>query len=313
MLKNFKFIIIMFVLTLIISSCHKPQYILPNDGIEEELDERESISQEEQIRPNRELSLLFSAKNTSYEACIYNDTIYYTGLGGWGILRYIDPQTGFSEILCTDALCTHKGPKALCLANVNFFDVWRIATDGKCLYVYAIKDKSIYDDFKGSYREPKHGIYEIDLKNNNIKTIIEWNSLDGRLIPTIMIQDDYIYYTKRNKAEDNYNTLYRVKKTGGNYEQLNKNNISFQQFEILGNEIYYRSLDNIIYKSDFSTEYPQVIAENAMNFIIKDRYIYTANEKWEYTEGNYAVGDSEVILSIKVDTKRVNKVQRLCE
>jgi hypothetical protein len=311
MIKKRLIITILITIMILLSSCEKPQYLNNDDTqgadiLGSESDNIDLSNENVEIpRPDRKINLSFAPDNVNEKgiACVYGGVLYYTSPSG-DILRYIDPQTGFGEIMCNDPLCNHAGDNALCLANYGFFTVWTIITDGKSLYVYAGKDNGIYDNFKGTYKPMKYGIYEIDVKTNKFRTVTEWDGMEGRLIPTIKIQDDYIYYSRRTNIADNNNALYRVKKSGGSAEQLSNTNISFQQFEIVGDKVYYRSLESIIYRSDFTMTNTEKVSENVTYFTIKDKYIYTSYEIWENVQGNYSSQSSKG--AFRYEIRRIN-------
>lgn len=145
-----------------------------------------------------------------------------------------------------------------------------ITTDGQYLYCHA-RDMQINDSGKIM---PYTGIYKIDIINNEINVLAEWDTPNYRHnYYSMQINGDYIYFFKDNDYKSN--DICRVKINGTEYEQLTNNKGSIYTGIFFINDTVYYHKDINLYKTTINNlDNGELFFENLYAIELYNGYFY---------------------------------------
>ena len=154
-------------------------------------------------------------------------------------------------------------------------EIFGIATDGEYLYCHAY-NLQIKED---TADELKSGLYKIDVENNIITPLHEWDTPKYRSNNySIKFREDYVYFFKSNNYESN--DVCRVKKDGTEFEQLTDNKEStYSGLFFAGDRVYYHRNSNLYKTTLDNLENGELFYEDLYSIELYNGYFYCLENK----------------------------------
>jgi len=267
-LKRIIFIIIT-VSVIVLSACAGEGLI--------RLNTEETSTDTGRVQRNLSLSFYTDSINSVGQAVVY-DGLLFTCLTPSTPLQYVDPKTGYVNVLCKDTLCSHFNTG--CLGDAKYITPFNMTADSEGLIILgsrAVRNSSFL------------GIYRFNMKNQSISTIYEWDKT-SLYCRSIILKEDWIYFIKLD--DECFANVYKVKKSGGTPINLTPDSKSggYSMLEFPGDGYIYFLDSGMIYRTrdDFKTV--EELGKQALSLYINDGYLYFSREIDEVIDDETGAG-----------------------